>query len=191
MARVRFVRDADAGQPGVVGVELPGRQVRQLPGVQQGGQQRPAQLAAEVAVVTAPAEIATRLGLAEGTLTLVRRRVLYTDGVPVQLSDSYYPADLAEGTELAQPTKLRGYTFAALQRLGIELDHFQDELHTRMPTPADGPRGELCGGTESLHVHTDLGQLVAWEGWTARYAVVPAAEDLRPRNGEAEDPLAR
>jgi GntR family transcriptional regulator len=67
--------------------------------------------------------------------TVVRRRLLKADGVPVQLSDSYYPADLAAGTELAQPSKLRGYTVAALGRLGIDVNRFHDELQLRMPTP--------------------------------------------------------
>jgi GntR family transcriptional regulator len=106
----------------------------------------------EVAVVTAPVDIATRLGLDEDARTVVRRRVLYADGVPVQLSDSYYPVDLAEGTELAEPRKLRGYTFAALQRLGVELDHFEDELHTRMPTPTEVRSLRLGKGTPVIRV---------------------------------------
>jgi GntR family transcriptional regulator len=106
----------------------------------------------EVAVVTAPADVATRLGLDEGARTVVRRRILYVDEVPVQLVDSYYPADLAEGTELAEPRKLRGYTFAALQRLGVELDYFKDELHTRMPTPTEIRSLRLGKGTPVVRV---------------------------------------
>lgn len=89
----------------------------------------------QVATVPAPAEIAERLGIPRDAPTVVRRRVLKADGLAVQLSDSYYPADLAAGTELAEPGKLRGYTLAALGRLGIEVDRFHDELQLRMPTP--------------------------------------------------------
>jgi GntR family transcriptional regulator len=89
----------------------------------------------EVATVPAPADVAERLGIPPDTPTVVRRRVLRADGVPVQLSDSYYPTDLAAGTELAQPAKLRGYTVAALGRLGIDVDRFHDELQMRMPSP--------------------------------------------------------
>jgi GntR family transcriptional regulator len=89
----------------------------------------------EVATVPAPADIAERLAIPLDAPTVVRRRVLRADGVPVQLSDSYYPAELAAGTELAQPDKLRGYTLAALARLGIDVDRFHDELQLRMPTP--------------------------------------------------------
>jgi len=88
-----------------------------------------------VATVPAPDEVAELLALAPDALTVVRRRVLRADDVPVQTSDSYYPHDIAAGTELETPGKLRGYTFAALQRLGFEIDHFRDEFHVRMPTP--------------------------------------------------------
>jgi GntR family transcriptional regulator len=88
-----------------------------------------------VATVPAPEEIAELLALPPGSPTVVRRRVLTADDVPVQTSDSYYPDDIAGGTELAAPGKLRGYTFAALARLGYEIDHFRDDFHVRMPTP--------------------------------------------------------
>jgi GntR family transcriptional regulator len=91
----------------------------------------------EVATVAAPGEIAERLGIPAEAPAVVRRRILRADGVPVQLSDSYYPAELADGTELANPGKLRGYTIAALQRLGIDVDRFRDELQMRMPTPQE------------------------------------------------------
>jgi len=64
-----------------------------------------------------------------------------------QLSDSYYPAKLAEGTELAGPKKLRGYSFAALERLGIKIDHFRDDLYARVPTPAEARLLHLGEGT--------------------------------------------
>jgi GntR family transcriptional regulator len=106
----------------------------------------------EVATVAAPADVAARLELDEGARTVIRRRILYVDGVPVQLADSYYPAELAEGTELAEARKLRGYTFGALQRLGVELDHFVDELHMRMPTPAEVRSLRLGKGTPVVRV---------------------------------------
>jgi GntR family transcriptional regulator len=91
----------------------------------------------EVATVPAPSDVADRLGIDPDTPTVVRRRVLKADGVPVQLSDSYYPADLAAGTELAATGKLRGYTIGALERLGVKVDRFHDELQLRMPAPPE------------------------------------------------------
>ena len=106
----------------------------------------------EVATVPAPPEIAERLGLEPGSPTIVRRRILRADGIPVQLSDSYYPATLAAGTELAEPGKLRGYSFGALQRLGIELGHFRDDIELRMPTPQEATALRLGKGVPVLHL---------------------------------------
>ena len=101
----------------------------------------------EVVTVALPDEVAERLDSPVGARGVVRRRVLYVDSTPVQLSDSYYPARLAEGTELATHKKLRGYSFAALERMGIEIDHFRDELYARMPTPTEARMLHLGKGT--------------------------------------------
>jgi GntR family transcriptional regulator len=100
----------------------------------------------EVATVSAPAEVAERLQLPAGAPAVVRRRILRIDGTPVQLADSYYPAEIAEGTELERPGKMRGYTFAALERLGIEIDYFRDDLYLRMPTPREAQALHLGKG---------------------------------------------
>lgn len=104
----------------------------------------------EVGTVPAPPDIAERLNLSAGDPTVVRRRILLIDGTPMQLSDSYYPASLAEGTELSRPAKLRGYTFGALERLGVEIDRFRDDLSLRMPTPAEARKLRLGRGIPVL-----------------------------------------
>lgn len=106
----------------------------------------------EVATVAAPAEIADRLDLPADAPAVVRRRVLNADGVPVQLSDSYYPAELAAGTELAEPGRLRGYTLGALERLGVDVDRFRDELHLRMPTPQEARALRLGKGVPVVRI---------------------------------------
>jgi GntR family transcriptional regulator len=106
----------------------------------------------EVATIPGPDDVTERLELDRGAPTVVRRRVLRADGVPVQLSDSYYPAALAAGTELTQPRKLPGYTYNALTRLGVEPDRFRDELHLRMPTPAEAQILRLGKGIPVLRV---------------------------------------
>src|SRR5262249_21523613 len=100
----------------------------------------------EVETVPAPGEIAELLKLPPGASVVARRRLLSVDAVPVQLSDSYYPASLAEGTELAAPGKIRGYTFAAQERLGIHIDRFHDDLYVRMPTPREARARHLGKG---------------------------------------------
>lgn len=71
--------------------------------------------------VAAEGDVAALLGVKPGSLVTVRRRVMLLDDVLVQLADSYYPADLAHGTPLAESEKIPGDTVAALERLGLEL----------------------------------------------------------------------
>jgi GntR family transcriptional regulator len=100
----------------------------------------------EVATVPAPSEVAELLKVAPGTMTVVRRRVLRIDGTPVQLTDSYYPAVLARDTELSSPGKTPGNSPEALERLGIRLGRFRDDLHVRMPTPEEALQLHLGKG---------------------------------------------
>jgi GntR family transcriptional regulator len=106
----------------------------------------------EVGTVPAPPDVAERLNLAPDAPTVVRRRILKIDGTPVQLSDSYYPASLAEGTELSQPRNLRGYTFGALERLGIKIERFRDDISLRMPTPNEARQLRLGRGIPVLRL---------------------------------------
>jgi GntR family transcriptional regulator len=150
----------------------------------------------EIGTTSAPAEVAERLRLAAGTPTVVRRRILRVDGVPVQLSDSYYPAGLAEGTELARPGKLRGYSMGALERLGIELDRFQDDIYLRMPTPAEAAKLQLGRGvpvvkllrttysTENMPVEV-ADQVLAGDRYVLSYEV-PAHASIERSRRDAE-----
>lgn len=106
----------------------------------------------EIGTVSAPWDVAERLSVTAGDPVVVRRRILRVDGTPVQLSDSYYPASLAEGTELSRPGKLRGYTHGALERLGIEIERFRDDLYLRMPTPAEATALRLGRGIPVLRL---------------------------------------
>lgn len=87
--------------------------------------------------VAAEDDVAALLGLEPGSTVTVRRRVMLLDDVPVQLADSYYPADLAHGTPLAAPIKLPGGTVAALERLGSALGDFEERVTARVATPGE------------------------------------------------------
>ncbi len=57
----------------------------------------------EVSRAIPPAEVAQALGLPEGeTNTVVRKRRMYVNDVPVQLAPSYIPVEIAEGTALEE-----------------------------------------------------------------------------------------
>lgn len=88
----------------------------------------------KVAEVPAPAQIARALEVPDGGKVVLRQRLLMHGGAPVELSNSYYPADLVRGTPLAGARKIRGGAPAALAELGFPQRSLTDEVSTRPPT---------------------------------------------------------
>lgn len=72
----------------------------------------------EVGPVVPPAAIRAALGLADGEMAVVRRRVISLDGTPVELADSYYPESVATDTALAAKAKVKGGAPTLLAELG-------------------------------------------------------------------------
>ncbi|NKI42562.1 GntR family transcriptional regulator [Streptomyces physcomitrii] len=68
--------------------------------------------------VPASAEVAALLGLDEGEPVVVRRRLMFLDEVPCEVTDSFYPVRIARGTALAGTAKIRGGALALLADLG-------------------------------------------------------------------------
>ncbi|MCD0447605.1 UTRA domain-containing protein [Actinocorallia sp. API 0066] len=85
----------------------------------------------------APADIAHLLGLGDDGAAIVRRRVIYLDERPIELTDSYYPPAIAAGTALATPAKIRGGAVTLLAELGHAGAHVQEEVTARPPTPEE------------------------------------------------------
>ncbi len=84
----------------------------------------------EVAEVAPPADVAKFLG----DRAVLRHRLLLHEGEPVELSWSYYPVDLAEGTPLADPKKIRGGAPRVLSDLGHPQTEYVDRITARLPT---------------------------------------------------------
>jgi GntR family transcriptional regulator len=84
---------------------------------------------------TAPAEVADRLGLADGAPVVIRSRRYLLDGKPVETAVSYIPADLATGTPITDPNPGPGGIYARLEEQGHTLARFTEEVSARMPTP--------------------------------------------------------
>lgn len=101
-------------------------------------------------IVPAPVEIAERLRTQEAEPTVVRSLVRYVDGEPWSLQDSYYPMDLAEGSELMSPTDIPRGTTSVLAERGHPQVGYVDELTTRMPTPEEVTALQLGTGTPVL-----------------------------------------
>lgn len=97
--------------------------------------------------VTPLPEISGYLELDDGDLVVARRRVLYLDGEPAQLADSYYPSTIADRTEIANNQPISGGTVAALERLGYPPVRFVEQLNARMPTDEEYRLLEMAPGT--------------------------------------------
>ncbi len=71
-----------------------------------------------------------------GTPLLERRFTFHTDGRPQQLSTSYLPLALVEGTPVADPGNepWPGGTIAQLASLGVTVRRVQESVRARMPT---------------------------------------------------------
>lgn len=88
----------------------------------------------EVGEVPAPNAVAAAFNIADGDHVLLRRRLLRHGGRPVEVEWSYYPLELAGGTELAGSQRIPGGAHRVLADLGHDLLHFTDAVSSRMPT---------------------------------------------------------
>ena len=95
-------------------------------------------------------DIATRLGGARRVLARHRRYLL--DGRPVEFATSYLPLDIARGTPIAQPNPGPGGIYARLEELGHILDHYDEEIRARMPTPTEVKTLRLASGVPVIHL---------------------------------------
>ena len=113
-----FVRPKPRVRILVTGSNYRRHRARGLPGfnaqaLEQG--MSPRQAITEVARISAPADVAQQLDLDEGSPVIVRRRVFFADDAPVALTDSYYPADMAAGTAIERPERIKGAVHALIE----------------------------------------------------------------------------
>lgn len=130
---------------------LPGFNAQVL---EQGGS--PRQDIIEVARVGAPPDVAHKLDLDEGSPVTVRRRVFLADGMPVALTDSYYPAAIADGTPIEQAARIRGGVHALIEDpdgpIRRMIARSEDDVTARMPTPGEATMLRLPPGVPVFRV---------------------------------------
>lgn len=85
--------------------------------------------------MVASATVADMLGLNEGEVVVARRRLMLFNDHPVELVDSYYPANIARGTRLAEPRKIPGGAVALLVDLGHPPRRVREDVSARLATP--------------------------------------------------------
>ncbi|MEU0811366.1 GntR family transcriptional regulator [Streptomyces sp. NPDC005970] len=95
-------------------------------------------------------DIAARLG--SPRKVLARRRRYLLDGRPVEFATSYLPLDLTRDTPIAQLNPGPGGIYARLEEIGHHLDHFDEEIRARMPSPAEVRTLHLASGVPVIHL---------------------------------------
>jgi len=92
----------------------------------------------EIARVKSPERVSEILKLRKGEYTLVRRRVLYADGEPTQIADSYYPWSLVKGSAALQREDTGpGGSYSRLADLGYLPVRFTEDVAVRLPDDAE------------------------------------------------------
>ena len=88
----------------------------------------------EVSVEVPPPAVASALSLNPGADAVVRRRTMLLDGQPVELTDSWYPAEIAEGTALAATGKIKGGAVTLLANMGYPVHEAREDIAFRGAT---------------------------------------------------------
>lgn len=88
----------------------------------------------EVGEVVPPVKVREAFDLAEGEQVAMRKRVLLFDDEPAELCWSYYPLEIAVGTALMEPERIKGGSPTLLASLGFPSREAVDLVSWRPPT---------------------------------------------------------
>jgi len=141
----------------------------------------------DVAILTPPEEVRSRLQLAEDETVVVRRRIRSLDGEPWNTNDSYFPRKLVEGSEIMTPVDIARGANQVLAEMGQRQVRALDEVYVRMPRPEETHRLKLGPGTP-VAVHVATGYTEAGDPVRCVINVLPgdrhviAWERLRPED---------
>lgn len=106
----------------------------------------------EVGYEVASSSVRECLNLGSRARVLARRRRYLLDEHPVELAETYIPAELAKGTQMEERNTGPGGVYARLEEAGHQLQEFMEEVGSRMPTPEERQRLLLPDGTPVLTV---------------------------------------
>ncbi|MFI6604463.1 GntR family transcriptional regulator [Nonomuraea sp. NPDC050536] len=98
------------------------------------------------------AQIADLLGISADDHVIARSRRYLINGQPVETAISYIPAELARGTQITEPNSGPGGIYARLEELGYRLDHFNEEVKSRMPLRDEIRALKLAPGVPVFHL---------------------------------------
>lgn len=84
-----------------------------------------------------PADVRSAMGLPAGGVAVMRVQILSLDGEPAELVKSYYPVELARGTAISEPRRIKGGTPRLLADMGYPPVRCVDTVSARIPTPEE------------------------------------------------------
>jgi DNA-binding GntR family transcriptional regulator len=91
-----------------------------------------------------PPAVADAFRLQAGETAVVRGRIIYADKKPVELADTYYPREIAEGTPLAEPRKIRGGAVTLLAELGHVATRIIEDITARPASESEQQQLQLA-----------------------------------------------
>jgi GntR family transcriptional regulator len=102
----------------------------------------------ELDEVDPPEQIAALFGLDEDERTVIRRRHMYADDIPIQIAISYIPIRYAGSKDLALPDTGPSGIYARLAERGFGPVRFVEEIEVRTSTPEESkflriPRSQI------------------------------------------------
>ncbi|MFI8888274.1 GntR family transcriptional regulator [Streptomyces sp. NPDC053813] len=148
----------------------------------------PSQDTPHVSVERAPAEVAEWLAVEAGTFVVARRRVRRVDGKPFQLTDSWFPTEVALDTPLMdeEDVTMPGGILANIKDGRYAQQRKVDKLRAWTPTADEAERLEFpTGSTVPVLRHVRIGYNAA--GLPVRCMVTIAPGDLNTLVYEIED----
>jgi GntR family transcriptional regulator len=104
-------------------------------------------------------EVANGLQIPPGQPVVIRERKMYANGIPVQFATSYIPAEIAEGTRIAEVDSGPGGIISRFAELGLAQVRVTETIRQRPPSAVEREFLRLDKGQavlEILHI-----------GWTA------------------------
>jgi len=104
----------------------------------------------------APHDIAVRLLIENGAPVIVRRRRFDVEGVPAQTYNTYYAAELARGTQLAEPAPIPGGSHRLIEDphgpVNRRIARFVEDLTARAATDEEAVVLKLAAGASVVQV---------------------------------------
>jgi DNA-binding GntR family transcriptional regulator len=88
-------------------------------------------------ITVPPERIAAALGLEPTDAVVLRQRLVLLDEAPTELTNSYFPLNIAGGTALAEPRKIKGGAVTLLASLGYVGSKAEETVASRPPTAAE------------------------------------------------------